>query len=484
VRVFVYLQEVSGPLTWVFLAWVLPMAIGGGFLAYMYKTRRNFFFVPWTAAVVAVVLFFAAWLTVHVGTNIAVQKAVTFNENWGGYEVQAYTVRTDCTRDGPCVHEYDCDPYDVKVVDRAAYTDDKGNYHPEISHWETRYHACPYTDYEVTFKVLTTLGDYTIESHWLPENPDSHRWRSGRSVPDSIPSGTPKFWQQAHDRIAAGDPGPVVKRMQYDNYILASQQTILKQYSDSIEQYKKDKLLPELSRDPVFDPYYANKMFFVGVNVPGNWQYELNQFDAALGMDLQGDMYVVVVDADKIRDPDDYMMALIAYWTSDQQFGKDALAKNAIVVVVGTVDGKAVDWARAKTGMPVGNEGMLLDIREDLPGTALTPSGLLGEPRAARLYKKPGKDYYSVDIAHGDGALERIIWGQNKFERICMKCDDENETGKVGYQYLKNEIQPGPGARVLMMLITLIVGLCLWCGALYLSDPSFMTASYSRRSRF
>lgn len=468
-------------MTWVFLAWLIPMIIGGGVWAYLRYSGARVDFSPWAGVGVAVVLFFCSWGIVALITHMSIQQAVTFHENWGGYEVKAYVETTTCSQDGPCVHEYDCDPYQVHVVDQAAYTDDKGNYHPEVSHWETRYHSCPYTTEEYTYRVLTTLGDYVIESHWLPEHPNAHRWRSGHEVPSDLPAGVPQFWQQAYNRISAGDPGPVVKRMDYENYILASQHTILKQYSSSIEKYRKANQLPALSHNPVHDPYYADKVFFVGVQPPGNWQYELNQFDAALGMDLQGDMYVVIVDANKISDPDDYMMALTAYWTSEEHFGKDALAKNGIIVVVGTKNGgKTVDWARAKTGMPVGNEAMILDVRDKLPGTALTPAALLGHPRASRLYIKPGSHHYSVDIAHTDGALERLVWGEHKFERVCMSCEGKDETGQVGYKYLKNEIQPGGVARFLMIFFTLLVGLGLWYGAFAFYNPDWLPSSSSR----
>lgn len=466
---------------WVFVAWLIPMVLGGAVWAYLSYTKSEVRLIPWTAAAAGVVLLFAAWGVVALGTHISVQNAVTFHENWGGFEAAAVKDKTTCTRDGACIHEYDCDPYQVTVVDRAAYTDKDGVYHPEISHQETRYHDCPYTTEEWTYVVQTTLGDYTIASHWLPANPDRYRWRSGHSVPDHLPSGTPAFWEQARQRIAAGDPGPVVKRMDYENYILASQKTILKQYSSSIEHYRKAKLLPDLSHDPVHDPYYANKVFFQGVRPPGNWQYAINQFDAALGMELQGDLYLVIVDANKVNDADDYTMALSAYWTSEEYFGKDALAKNGIIVVVGTRDGKTVDWARAKTGMPAGNEGMILDVREDLPGTQLTPEALLGHPRAAQLYQKPGSSRYHVEIAHSNGALEKVIWGEHKFERVCMTCDDPGESGKVGYQYLKNEIQPGGWARFWMDFFTLIVGAGLWFGAFAYSDPTLIDRISSGR---
>ena len=85
--------------------------------------------------------------------------------------------------------------------------------------------------------------------------------------------------------------------------------------------------------------------------------------DAALGSTLQGDLHLVIVDAKKISDPDNYSNALVAYWLSPK-FGKDALSKNGIVVVLGTSDGKTVDYTYAAgadllTGQTVGHNQSL-----------------------------------------------------------------------------------------------------------------------------
>ena len=73
----------------------------------------------------AVMLAIVIPATSMIGTKLAYDNAVTYNEFWGGYETQAVWIKTECYRDGPCIREYDCDPYQVYVVDRAAYTDDK-----------------------------------------------------------------------------------------------------------------------------------------------------------------------------------------------------------------------------------------------------------------------------------------------------------------------------------------------------------------------
>src|SRR5262249_8718371 len=161
----------------------------------------------------------------------------------------------------------------------------------------------------------------------------------------------PDFWTQADNRIRAGNPGPVTARRDYENYILASQSSILHKYSGAIDQYKKDGVLPKINSS-VYGFYYEDRVYFVGVQPAGNWQWYINKFNAALGLALQGDLHLVIVNSNKVGNPDEYTQALVAYWQS-KDFDRDDLSKNGIVVVVGTKDGTTVDWARAATGMPV-----------------------------------------------------------------------------------------------------------------------------------
>src|SRR5439155_22131201 len=96
---------------------------------------------------------------------------------------------------------------------------------------------------EDSYYVETTLGTYTIAEHIFPANPQN--WRSSHSVPDDVPRGVPALWAAAKQRLDSGDPGPVTAQRDYQNYILASQATILHKYSASIDRYKQEKLLPD-----------------------------------------------------------------------------------------------------------------------------------------------------------------------------------------------------------------------------------------------
>ncbi len=400
----------------------------------------------WIAS--AVLLVVVIPLTAYIGTKASISNQVTYNENWGGYELSADWQHITCSEDGPCVHTYDCDPYQVWVDD--SYTDDKGNYHSQ-GHYETRYHDCPYTDEEWTFTINTTLGRYTIASHNLPTNPDQHRWDRTERVPARYESGIPEFWQAADNRLKHGIHGPVTARRQYDNYILASQHTILQRYSSDVDRYKKAGLLPDLNQQAIYDFYYSNRVFFVGTQPSGDWQGAINRFDAALGASRQGDLYLVIVNANTILDPDNYSGALTAYWQS-KAYGKDALSKNGIIVVLGTRDGQTVSWARATTGMPEGNEDMVLDVQNMLKGAPLNPQSILGNPNG----QFNGNE---LMVQHTQGALENILWGAHPFTRVHMKAHGQ---GAVGYAYLLREIQPTTGQRIFILVLMAIFGVIGW----------------------
>lgn len=446
--------------TLIFIASVLVVAIGL-VAKYVLDQRQSQYRITLQEFGIAAALMLALVipLTSWVGTKMAFDNAVTYEEFWGGYEIDAVWVKIQCTRDGPCTHEYNCDPYQVYVVDRSAYTDDKGRYHPEEGHNETRYHDCPYTTEEWTFKVRTTLGDYLIASHNLPTNPDQHRWRSGHRVPDNLPSGIPQFWQEVKDRLGKNQPGPVTARREYKNYILASQHTILKKYSSDIDRYKQQGLLPKVNGN-IHDNYLADRVYFVGARPPGDWQSFANYFDGAFGLDLQGDVHLVIVDANKITDPDNYTGALGAYWQSPE-FDKDALSKNGIVVVLGTTDGTTVAWSRAVTGMPKGNEALVIDLRDGLTGTKLTPEAIFGPP-TGELYVDSGNEV-KVRIHHSQGALDRILWGNNKFQRVKM----------TDYKYLSHEIEPTGGQQALIIFFCVLFGLIAWGVCIYVGPETF-----------
>jgi len=127
------------------------------------------------------------------------------------------------------------------------------------------------------------------------------------------------------------------------------------------------------------------------------------------------------------------------------------IADSRAIVVLGTEDGQTVKWARAATGMPAGNEEMVLDVQNDLKGVALNPESILGSPRVA----SPG----SSQIVHSKGALENVFWGQHAFVRVHM--DGHGKHG-VGYAYLLKELEPTGWQRFWILFVTFLVSAVVW----------------------
>ncbi len=454
---------------------IIAVIIGGLFKLVFDKLGEPEQRISWTelgiGAFVCVVIVVP--LTVIIGTGMIKADKLSYHEFYNGYEVRAESETIQCSEDGPCVREYNCHPY--TVIDSYAYTDSDGNYHPQQEH--TEYHDCPYATQEFSYWVDTTLGKFTIASHIFSENPQE--W-DGNGIPGDVPRGIPPFWQAAKDRIAAGDPGPVTTVETYDNYILASQKTILKDSSTAVERLRNANLLPEPTQnvgDPIRDFYYADKISFVGpkgVVHPDDerrWSNALARFNAALGTDLQGDLHMAVVDVDAVDNPDEYGQAVQAWW-QDPSFGKNAVSKNSIIVVLGVGDG-LVQWARAYTGMPYGNEQLLLDIQNELKGQTFSPEVVLGKPTGVIA-----GDEVTIRHAESPGVLERTVWGPHAFERVCMLCNDEGEEGETSFGYLGSEIEPSGGQKFLLGIIAWIICAILWIGLVFAPIGETRTSRY------
>src|SRR3989339_6069 len=415
--------------------------------------------------VMVVIAFLAAPGSVYVGWEIAKKNLITFNEYWGGWELKTQKEIIDCYRDGPCRWEYDCDPY---LVSYPCNCDDKGNC---STCYRTEYHDCPYVTQENSYYIKTTIGTYTIDSNRFPDNPQSHRWRSGERIPDYIIEragvGDPVFWQEAKKRIDSGNPGPVTKRMEYDNYIYASEQSLLKSFSADIDDYEKKGLFPIFQKN-IYNFYYANKVYFVGFN-PDNqkeWFDAMSYFDAAFRTNLQGDMHLVIVKNEYISsDPDRYALALKAYWQDKKRHGKDVLSKNAVVIIC-TTDGEKIIWARSFTGMPLGNESMLVALDNGLRGINLNSETLIGKT-IGKL--KNGK----VESIHSDGVIEKIVFGlidpSTKFKRVSMSAKDKDDNGR-GFFYLVQQIQPTSGQRIFIYIGTFLFCSMGWIAAVIIGD--------------
>lgn len=408
------------------------------------------------ASILTPLLVFA---TVAAGNKVAVNNQVNgYREYYNGWELKTPKPKTiTCTKDGSCVHEYQCDPW-VEIIHHPAVTDSKGNVtSPAYDEQVTHYHDCPLTTTETTYTIETTLGDYTAGSHWLPANPEQHRWTGDREWTRhgtaGFPSGIPATWQAAHDRIAAHRNGPVTQVNPYTNYILSSQMSILRAYSSAVDRLLAARLLPRPAKG-VSDLYQAAKVYPVGVQLPGGdrvWQDAHARLNGALGGERRGDLHTIVVDAAKVDDPDEYLAALQAYWQGPK-LGKDGASKNTIMLVLGTADGKTVTWARAATGMPSGNEALLGDLQNDLKGQSLDPAVLYGD---VRVTFRGGKASHT-----GGGVIEHALFGEHAFVREHMR----------GYKYLRSEIQPTGRQKAVILAVLTCLAAVMWVLFLVLDD--------------
>jgi hypothetical protein len=441
--------------------------------------------------------------TVAIGEALARQDASTYNEYYNGYELAATSETTTCTRDGACVHEYDCDPYTVTVPKTETYTDSDGETHTRTKYvQETRYHDCPYSTQETSYYVNTTLGQYTIASSLLT----GRKWRSTDFTHDFTRESAPAFWTAAKKRVDANKPGPVTQVNTYKNYILASQTNLFKRYSGSIERLTKQGLLPAPSAG-VVDFYNAPKAYFVGTMPRGLNQAALTKdvayLNGAVGTALRGDVHIVFVNAAQAPEPTTYLNSLMAYWQSPT-FGRNDISKNSIVITVGVgtasqlpaaapqpaitanpvatptpgttstpITTKPLDpstpvalWVRSATGMPVGNEAMFVDLRNTLQG----------QPINTTFIGRPSMDVHTHALVRSDGLTEGVLFGAHKFQRVSMSADGKTDKG-LGYKYLATAVPVPTGAYIFMGVIIGLLGAGLMLLALYLS--AMMAGSYN-----
>jgi hypothetical protein len=451
------------------LATITIVALSGLAVKYILEYRNSELSITWREYAIGMAISpVVATLVALAGWSLSKSGQLNFTEYLNGWEIEAIKIQVTCSKDGPCRWEYDCEPYQVPYECNCT-EDDDGNESCDTC-YRTEYHDCPYVKQEFNYVVKTTLGDHTIASNVFPENPQRNRWTDTDDYENSIPNrivssagtGDPAFWVDVRNRCQANQPGPVTARNNYLNYILASDRTLMREHSSDIAEYQKRNLLPELVNN-VESFYHANKVSFVGMK-PGNnivWQNALEYLNASLGRELQGDMYLVVIKDDSVSvNPDRYSMALKAYWQDKERFGDDVLSKNGLVVILGTADGSTVAWSRAFTGMPLGNEKLIVVMRDGLKGQSLNPASLLGplvsQRRGSAVAYPPNGQY---------GPIQKIIFGiddpATKFKRISMSGDD----GQGGYLYLKNEIQPTTGQIWSIMIIALLLCSVAWVWA-------------------
>jgi hypothetical protein len=416
------------------IAILISLAVGGA--AYYVTGRSNSSievsrreFLIGSAISIAVLLIVGP-----VVEHLILSNKTKYYEYYNGYETAAVQQPIVCERDGSCRYTYSCDPYEVA----HTTTDSKGN---TSTYYTTEYHDCPYVTVEYNPIVQTTLGDYVMGSHYAV-NPTE--WRGGSGT-GGIPIGPPAIWTAADNRIKAGHNGGVTKVASYKNLLLASDKTLLDQYSADIATYRSKGMLPDHTRnytDSIYNQYMADKFSEVGLKTDvAAWNESLLRLNGYFGMQLQGDVHLVAVNAKQVKDRDSYSQALFAYWKSPQYFKKYAFPKNGIGIIVGVQDNKVV-WARATGGLPVGNEALFLDIQNNLVGVDFTPDALIGLP----LQKT--------------GALYAQLWGAHKFDR----------PHEADYQYLASDTYVSGWNRFWIIFTTTLLSTGMWAAFLYADD--------------
>jgi hypothetical protein len=420
---------------------VLCLVIVAGCLVIAKSNRRGHLTIL-TVAILASLL--VPWGVYSITAAIAKNDDQTFNEYWNGSEVSATYSSVRCEKNGRCQHHYDCDPHPVTTIE--TYTDEKGNAKTRPV-TKTEYDSCPYSQEETTYTINTTVGKFTAGDSLMT----GVEFRGNKGIPGGRQN-APVLWIEAKNRIESGNPSGVTARHSYKNFILSADVTLFKNYSDKIEDLQKEGLLPTPA-STVRALYQADKVYNVGntkVDV-GEMNRQLTQLNAYVGAELRGDTHVVFVEASKAGDKTDYTNALKAHWTGPE-IGKNAISKNALVLVVGVEqkDGKpTASWATGFTGMPVGNEGLIQEF-SNLKGVAIE-GNFIGSPKfnpAAKSYVLSG------------GKVESMITGTHKFDRVSMSASDENDKGS-GFSYLSESWQMKPAALAVAIWVSSILSVMI-----------------------
>jgi hypothetical protein len=459
------------------------------------------------AFVLGVITPIVMLLVIQIGSSMAKNEVLTYEEMRAGVEVSASEHVTHCI-DGHrgssdsagrsnCENAFTTSSYtDTYTYDRSydcsTYTtDSKGNSvrEPKTCHEDVQAHIYhPYATVEHSYSLKDSFGrKYDFPGVYLDENPVP---ASSRAIPMNIKRGPPADWADAKAHLDTKNPRSVKKMFPYDNIILAVKDPGTVTFSVDVPGYLKAGLLPDHTANILKNPVYGKsrpvtkQVMFVGLKVANEdvWQDTSMQYNAALGLTKQGDLHVVVVNSQSVPAAQSvsYLNALKAYWLGSH-FGKRALAKNGVILVLGS-DGAQIQWAQASTGMPFGNELMLATLRDELAGQPLDPHVLFGSPHTVvtPATKKGEKDKVTLTLSQPRGILERIMFEEVPFKRSCM---EHCEKGEVGFGNLIRKIQPSFEAKAWMVFFTWLATLFIWIGVAFTSAIDNLTRSIGNRAR-
>lgn len=411
-----------------------------------------------------VLCFIICISTFAIGNHSAVSsKLEGYHQFINGSIMSAVKERVPCDRDGSCTQTYECDPYTVMVTHtRTVYagTDSNGNsqYRTETyEEPETRYHHCPYATEEYDYWVQADFG-YKKERRDIyigAFSPNPVEWREGRGLPGGVLRGDPQEWTLDKEAIDAGFPRAATITDTYTNYILAADDPLLKRFSPDIVKYRRQHLIPDHTDNWKYGAvsgWDATKFHAVGgVKVDeAAWNVAVQRFNAALGVNRQGDLHMVAVPASKIENSESYINAIVADWQGDR-YGKWSLAKNGVAIAVGlSDDGTTVEWVREKTGMPIGN-GQMQATLESISDVPFDIDSFLGQPKA-----KYSGGKLTFTNTHGLVEQAMIFDPTTKFMRACMECKDKSDHG-TSYVYLKAQVTIPTSTKVWEVVISFVL---------------------------
>ncbi len=432
--------------------------------------------------VVGLVLSFGG---VQIGWAQARNSQKSFNEIWGGWENGAWPVDFGCTKDGPCIHEYPCDHYITYTTECNGYDKDgkcTGTHQEPHDNW----HACPVYTKETSYLMSTNLDqEFEFGNHCVDLNPV--RWGIGSSDYEAGQTavnacvGIPPAWEAVNYRVnVIHQPGPAFKKNTYENLVIAADEEMFKKYDGYVQEFLAAGILPMVvSPEAIHDYYLTEPIYAVGwaPQNPAQWQEYIRYLDGAVGEELHGTTHVVIIQSPIAdRNPQRYITTLKAYWQDPKFCGDNCFPKNGILIVVGTTDGSTVAWARAETGMPVGNRDLINHAEIDLVGVALTPDALIGRIIPEPYVRDDGKN--KVRALHPNpGAIETLVWGlkfpETKFVRISMKAKDADDVG-TGFNWLEEMIRPTKTQQRWIVF---------WCSLLSLIPIGIVAANGERPRR-
>jgi hypothetical protein len=473
----------------IWLTGIMLAILAGVVLVLSYAQRDRTPRLAIVAAIMVAILGSSGFVAYPIAHSTSqATKIGGYKQTLNGSVVAADVVVTKCNKEkeeyggSNCRHTEPCDSYTEWVTE--YYTDGNGKRQSRQVQ-VTKWYDCPLDSHEYTYTV--TAVAYHLYSFTIADHIFGSKSRHLRGNDGGISRSVPVQWQRAKDNLAAGNPDPVTVPDTYENYILGSESEMLQAHSSDIKMLEKKKLLPSVVT-PIHDHFLANKVSFVGMDPinEARWQDSLMRFNAAFGTLKQGDMRVVALRASALPpgiSPEDYIRALKAHWQSD--FGKDAFPKNAVLLVLAVDDsGRNITWARAETGMPIGNHEMLSSLMLRLHDQPFLSETVFGTTTASVT---AGGAKPKVTYTAGSGIVPQTVLTDFPFRRACMGCADKDEKGQQGFVDLKDLIPVSGWAVFWTALIMLFIAAVFTVLAMIAynfttgNTPKFWNTGYSSR---